>query len=82
MEHRNDDDYVRKKLKTALQEELQYIEDKQKIEAEAKLMFGEATVQKMHCITDARNDAYISGKGDRYNKLDILLASKLRKIIN
>ena len=65
MEHRNNDEYIRKKLKDGLQEELQYLEFKRQIELDAKDIMGDDMSKAMQCITDARNDAYISGQGGR-----------------
>ena len=64
MANRNDDEYIRKELKAALHKELDYIDEKRQIEEEAKLLFGDNMSKTMHSITDARNEAYGSGKGN------------------
>ena len=69
MEYRNRDEYIRKKLKDGLQEELQYLEDKRQIELECRTIMGDDMSKKMQCITDARNDAYIPGQGDRCSRI-------------
>ena len=61
VEHRNDDDYIRETLKSALNVELKYLEEKRKIEEEAKYIMGNAMSKKMHEVSDARSEAYVSG---------------------
>ena len=47
-----------------MKKELEYLEEKRKIEQEAKLIFGDNMSKSMRSITDARNEAYGSGKGN------------------
>ena len=61
MEHRNDDEYIKQTLKEALNVELKYLEEKRKIEEEAKYIMGNEMSKKMHEVSDARSEAYVSG---------------------
>jgi len=59
---RNNDKHVKESLKEGLKLELDYLEEKRKIEEEAKWIMGNQISKKMHEVTDARNDAYGTGK--------------------
>ena len=61
VEHRNDDEYIKETLKEALNVELKYLEEKRKIEEEAKYIMGNEMSKKMHEVSDARTEAYVSG---------------------
>ena len=58
---RNDDDYIKNKLKARLREELEYIEEKRKSDLEAKEFLGDEFANKIASAQDARNEALISG---------------------
>ena len=62
VDKRNDDDYIKETLKSVLNVELKYLEEKRKIEEEAKLIMGNEMSKKMHEVSDARVEAYVSGK--------------------
>ena len=59
---RNNDKYIKDTLKEALKLELDYLEEKRKIEEEAKWIMSKDISLKMHDVTDARNDAYGTGR--------------------
>ena len=61
VEHRNDDEYIKEALKSALHVELKYLEEKRKIEEEAKYIMGKEMSKKMHEVSNARSEAYVSG---------------------
>ena len=61
VDKRNDDDYIKETLKSVLNIELKYLEEKRKIEEEAKYIMGNEMSKKMHEVSDARVEAYVSG---------------------
>ena len=61
VDKRNDDDYIKETLKSVLNVELKYLEEKRKIEEEAKYIMGNEMSKKMHEVSDARVEAYVSG---------------------
>ena len=63
VDRRNDDECIQDTLKSVLNVELKYLEEKRKIEEEAKLIMGNEMSKKMHEISDARVEAYVSGNG-------------------
>lgn len=62
VDRRNDDEYIKDTLKSVLNVELDYLEEKRKIEEEAKNIMGKEMSKKMHEVSDARVEAYVSGK--------------------
>ena len=65
VDRRNDDEFIQDTLKSVLNVELKYLEEKRKIEEEAKFIMGNEMSKKMHEISDARVEAYVSGNGLR-----------------
>ena len=61
-DRRNDDDYIRNRLKTRLREELEYLEEKRKSDLDAKLFFGDELADKICDMNESRKEALISGK--------------------
>ena len=65
VDRRNDDEFIQDTLKSVLNVELKYLEEKRKIEEEAKFIMGNEMSKKMHEISDARVEAYVSGNGSK-----------------
>ena len=55
---RNDEKHVRGELKTALDRELKWLEEKREIEEQAAAILGEDVAKKIQEFQDTRNEAY------------------------
>ena len=61
MNQRNNDTYVKEELRKALRRELAHVEERKKMEMEAKQMFGDEMYHKLMGVNAAREDALCSG---------------------
>ena len=55
---RNNEEHVRAELKTALNRELKWLEEKREIEEQAAAILGEDVAKKIQEFQDTRNEAY------------------------